>query len=170
MGTNDIQRERSTPATARSSRSTVTQTEASRRKLAEIAMRENEWRQAQLKQAREKKYPGHSAFKARSPEADALLLWVATCMQRSITPKSARDVVEAWYAEWRGKPCKPATITNKLKTHHVDRAAKWMARKENKGLLHVVDREGKWHSKRYLKTERAHLVARIPTNDTNINV
>ena len=71
-------------------------------------------------------------------------------MVRTRTPKSARDLVEAWYAEWRGYPDKPEKMKRKFKTHHVDRVAKWLHRQQARGLLAIHETVGKWGTKRYV--------------------
>lgn len=81
--------------------------------------------------------------------ADGLLTWAAGYMGRVRSPKSARDVVDAWYLDWRGNKDKPGSVKNKYKTHNVDRVAKWMNRHRAGGKLALVDQNGSWDAKRY---------------------
>lgn len=82
--------------------------------------------------------------------ADGLMEWCRNYMVRTRTPKSARDLVEAWYAHWRGQPDKPEKVKRKFKTHHVDRVAKWLNRQYARGLLAVHEKAGKWGTRVYV--------------------
>lgn len=82
--------------------------------------------------------------------ADGLMEWCRNRMLHSNIPRSARDLVEAWYADWRGHPDKPEKLKQKHKTHHVDRVAKWLQRQHERGLLAVHDEAGRWGAKRYV--------------------
>jgi hypothetical protein len=81
--------------------------------------------------------------------ADGLMTWAAAYMGRVRHPKSARDIVDAWYLDWRGRKDKPGTVKKMHKTHNVDRIAKWMNRHHARGNLELVDHNGPWDAKRY---------------------
>lgn len=82
--------------------------------------------------------------------ADGLMEWCRNRMLRINLPRSARDLVDAWYRHWRGQPDKPEKVKRKHKTHHVDRVAKWLQRQHGRGLLAVYDENGQWGAKRYV--------------------
>lgn len=84
---------------------------------------------------------------------DGLLDWAYEHMQRTQGPKSARDIVDAWYGMWWGHPDKPKTATERFKTHHVNRVSKWLERQRERGLIVVQDLGGKWGSRRYVVAE-----------------
>jgi len=84
---------------------------------------------------------------------DGLLNWAYEHMQRTQGPKSARDIVDAWYGMWWGHPDKPKTAIKRFKTHHVNRVSKWLERQLTRGLLVIHDHGGKWSSKRYVVAE-----------------
>lgn len=88
---------------------------------------------------------------------DGLLERCRQHMQRATYPKSARDLVALWYADWRGKPKKdkPANMTRKHRGWHVDRVAAWLRHHEKVGRLRMVDERGKWNAKRYLQVDGA---------------
>lgn len=82
--------------------------------------------------------------------AHGLIEWCRTRMLRTALPRSARDLVDAWYRHWRGQPDKPEKVKRKHKTHHVDRVAKWLQRQHGRGLLAVYDEKGQWGARRYV--------------------
>lgn len=88
----------------------------------------------------------------RSP--DDLSDFCFKAIKRSHRPMSARDVVDAWYSHWRGRPDKPASVTGKRRTYHVNRALKWLEREAGHGRVLAVDVRGEYGAKRYEKTER----------------
>ncbi|WP_375571679.1 hypothetical protein ABWH92_01995 [Ahrensia marina] len=81
--------------------------------------------------------------------ADGLMRWTAGYMKRVRSPKSARDVTEAWYSSWRGKEDKPARVKKMYKRGNVNRVAGWMKRQHANGNLELVDRGGFGGAKRY---------------------
>lgn len=81
--------------------------------------------------------------------ADGLMDWAAGYMGRVRSPKSARDVIEAWYSSWRGKKDKPVRAQKMYKRHNVNRIAQWMGRQHAKGSLELVDQKGFGGAKRY---------------------
>jgi hypothetical protein len=85
--------------------------------------------------------------------ADGLMQYCDDYLQRTRSPKSARDVVDNWYRKWRGKEGKPQGMTKKRKVHHTDRVAKWFERQAARGLVTLVDTKGRWGSKRYRRVE-----------------
>lgn len=84
-----------------------------------------------------------------------LLDYCRATMHRAKSPRTASELVDEWFREWRGHNLKPANVGKKYKAAHVDRAAKWLDRHEKQGRLCVVDNAGKWNAKRYLQVPEA---------------
>lgn len=84
---------------------------------------------------------------------DGLTDWLIKHLNQAWSPKSARELVAAWYAHWRGHPEKPEGIIKANTTHHVDRTSKWLDRKVLKGEIAVYDNGGEWNAKRYYKPD-----------------
>lgn len=98
--------------------------------------------------------PSSAGF--RLPQGrDGLLDRCRQHMLRATWPKTARDLVDIWYADWRGRKDKPANMTRKHRGWHVDRVAAWLRHHEKAGRLREVDRKGKRNAKRYLQVEGA---------------
>ena len=96
---------------------------------------------------------------ASQRDGDELLDWCTGHLNQArgprIEPKSARDIVNAWFSHWYGRPDKPRQVTRKLKTHHVNRVAKWLEREVRAGRVVQADRNGKYGAKRYLRAAGA---------------
>lgn len=94
---------------------------------------------------------------------DDLLAWCAGRMERVRSPQAARELVDRWYRDWRGKEGKPSsckTTTRKRpggklpqRTHHTDRVSKWLHRQVSSGRVVCVDNEGPNGAKRYRLVE-----------------
>jgi hypothetical protein len=91
------------------------------------------------------------------PNGDGLTDWLIKHLNQAWSPKSARELVDAWYAHWRGRLDKPEGIIKKNKTHHVDRVSKWLERKVQAGEMAVYDTGGEWNAKRYYKPDGVRL-------------
>lgn len=87
--------------------------------------------------------------------SDGLLGRCQQHMQRAVGPKTAQDLVDLWYGDWRGRKDKPAHMTRKDRGWHVDRVTEWLKRHEKAGRLRVVDQRGKWNARRYLQVDGA---------------
>jgi hypothetical protein len=99
--------------------------------------------------------PQSGAIRSGKAPTDDLLRRCRQHMQRATYPKTARDLVGLWYADWRGRKDKPKNISKKYEAGHVDRVSKWLERHERAGRLRVVDHKGKWNTKRYLQVDEA---------------
>lgn len=87
------------------------------------------------------------------PNGDGLIEWLIKHLNQAWSPKSARELVDVWYAHWRGRIDRPEGVIKKNKTHHVGRVSKWLDRKVESGEMAVYDTGGKHNAKRYYKLD-----------------
>jgi hypothetical protein len=110
----------------------------------------------QLAPVRDRKAAGRKRQPAKQPirsNGDGLTDWLISHLNQAWSPKSPRELVEAWYSHWRGRLDKPEGIVKKNMTHHVDRVSKWLERKVKAGQMAVYDTGGEWNAKRYYKPD-----------------
>lgn len=116
------------------------------------------------KAAEEKRQRARANKRPIQPNGDGLTDWLIKHLNQAWSPKSARELVEVWYAHWRGRPDKPEGVIKKNKTHHVDRVSKWLERKVQAGEMVVYDTGGEWNAKRYYKPDGVRLRQRGATS------
>ncbi len=86
---------------------------------------------------------------------DHLTAFCQALMHRTRSPRSARDIVTAWFSSWRGRKDKPANVKAKNKGWLVDRVAAWLRHHARVGRLIAMDREGERNATRYVEAPGA---------------